>query len=57
MAKSKETYLKVAETYENLGKKKLAQAKNNPNEGYKYQQARANFDTARRAREAAKKAK
>lgn len=57
MPKSKETYLKVAETYDKMGKKKWAEAKNNPDEGYKYQQARANFNTAQRAREAAKKAK
>ena len=57
MAKSKETYLRVAETYEKMGKKKWAEAKNNPDEGYKYQQARDNFDTARRARESANKMK
>lgn len=57
MSKSKETYLKVAETYEKMGKKKWAEAKNTPDSGYKYQQARENFDTARRAREAASKMK
>ncbi len=57
MSKSKDTYLKVAETYEKMGKKKWAAAKNNPDEGYKFKQARDNFETARRAREAAAKLK
>ena len=57
MPKSKETYEKVAEFYEKQGKKRWAEAKNNPDEGYKYKMARDNFETARKARESAKKAK
>lgn len=57
MTKSKETYLRVADTYEKMGKKKWAEAKNNPNAGYKYKQARDNFATAAKARKAAQRAK
>ncbi len=57
MAKSKETYNKVADFYEQKGGKLWGQAKNNPGEEYKYTQARNAYNTAKLAREAAKKAK
>lgn len=57
MAVSKETYEKVAKAYDKKGARLWAEAKNNPNEGYKYAQARKAYGTAKTAREAAKKAK
>lgn len=57
MSKSKETFEKVAATYTQMGDKKWATAKNNPDKGYLFQQARSNYETASKASESAKKAK
>ncbi len=57
MAKSKETYLKVAETRKKIADRAWARAKNNPDEGYQYQIARYGYQMAENARKAAKKAK
>lgn len=57
MGKSKETYERVANTYEQMGKIKWAKAKNNPDKGYLYNEARKNFETAKKARATAEKMK
>lgn len=57
MAKSKETYLKVAETWKKKADKEWAKAKNNPDEGFRYKLARDGYRIAENARNAAKKTK
>lgn len=52
--KSKETFEKVAETFEKKGAKDWAKAKNGEG-GFYYESARRNFSTADKARESAKK--
>ena len=57
MAVTKEQLLKVAETKTKQGNRLFAQAKNNPNEEYKYGLAKNAYNTAKRARESAEKMK
>lgn len=56
MAKSRETYEKVADTFEKKGDKEWAKAKAGEG-GHHFENARRNYATAEKAREAAKKSK
>ncbi len=56
MAKSPETYEKAAQFFEKRAKKSWAKAKNDEG-GHNYAYARSDFNTAKRARASAKKAK
>ena len=53
--KTKETYEKVADHWKKKGDRDWAAAKNNPDEGHRYQSARENYERADRAREGGKK--
>lgn len=57
MAVTKEQLLKVAETKTKMGDRHWAKAKNDPNAGYEYKNAKICYDTAKRARESAEKMK
>lgn len=57
MAVTREQLLKVAETKKKMGDKHWANAKNNPDKGYEFANARRCYETARRAKESADKMK
>ena len=52
---TREQLLKVAETKKKMGDKHWANAKNNPDKGYEFANARRCYETARRAKESADK--
>lgn len=56
MAKSKETFEKVADFFTQKGQKEWAKAKNGEG-GHHFSNAKSAFDTAAKAKDSAKKAK
>ena len=57
-ATTKEQMLKVAETKEKMAAKRWARAKSDPEKyGYEFENARKMYETAKKARESAKKLK